>query len=562
MKTLKLAIATSLLSVSMSVHAGFLDGIKKIGGGVAEAVGGAFDATVNITTSAVQSVSSHTTLTVEKKEGRADAEQVSEADKPASSATPASVPEQPGSITIGRRKDVESRALVSNRDPKPSGMGKEMARSQALEYLTGETFVKQLDELLKADSDGSRYKNSRVNAFKILQANDGIKTMWQKLSMELSADEAATLPDYLRQAYVPGDVQNLEQWKMSIQRRMTEEKQYLAKAETERMAKEKEMREAQELVAKRLAEREAKEKAEREAREKAEAEARELTAKQQAEREAREKAAREVRAKTDAEVRELATIRASEDKKDVAVPATAATTQESSGAAPENCEDSSSAISDSEVSLVDWKTLFITLGIWLLIMCIGCAVAFFSKKPSADEIPQRLHKCYFISKLDYVPAMLTVPTLLVLLIGFARSDIGEIWTKILLAICGCGLLAMNWWALLRANATWGQALSLLPMRIVVGTLGLVLPVVSAIMSLAAISLAAAASKAMGEVAANVKKNNGYTRDDINKWNKAKGDMAGGAAAGVLGAAGGWASKKMWGSITSRTRSLVGWEAED
>ena len=292
------------------------------------------------------------------------------------------------------------------------------------------------------------------------------------------------------------------------------------------------------------------------------AEARELAAKQQAEREAREKAAREVRAKTDAEVREPATMRVSESNKDVAVPATAAATQESSSAAPESCEDAPSAISDSEVSLVDWKTLFITLGIWLLIVCIGCAVAFFSKKPSADEIPQRLHKCYFISKLDYVPAMLTVPTLLVLLIGFARSDIGEIWTKILLGVCGCGLLAMNWWALLKANATWGQALSLLPMRIVVGTLGLVLPVVSAIMSLAAISLAAAASKAMVEVVANGKKNNGYTRDDINKWNKAKGDMAAGAAAGALGAAGGWASKKMWGSITSRTRSIVGWEAED
>lgn len=186
----------------------------------------------------------------------------------------------------------------------------------------------------------------------------------------------------------------------------------------------------------------------------------------------------------------------------------------------------------------------------------------FQKKASADEIPRKLHKCYFISKLDYVPAMLTVPTLLVLLVGFTRSDIGEVWMKILLGVCGCGLLATNWWALLKANATWGQALSLLPMRIVVGTMGLILPVFSALMGLVAIGLAAQGGKSISDAMASSKRKGWTSVADAEQMQKGRHDIAAGAAAGALGAAGGWASKKMWGSITSRTCSLVGWEAAD
>ena len=505
------------LLAATSVHAGFLDGIKKIGGGVAEAVGGAVDATVNVTTSAVKSVYVSPTTADEVKPGT---------NKHVSTSTviasPATAIESPVA-NIGSSSAIQDNASYAK------------DRADLEERLQSFRFredFQSIESVAEKNRIANRVNVAKSNLRRLPHKADGNASQQLRKMLDEESEIVAAVKDVIN------------------------------KESEERVAREKTAATAREFAVKQQAEHEAREKAEREAREKAEAEARELAAKQQAEREAREKAAREVRAKADAKVHEPATMRVSENNKDVAVPATAAATQESSGAAPESCEASTPAVNESEVSLVEWKTLFITLGIWLLIVGIGCAVAFFSKKPSADEIPQRLRKCYFINKLDYVPAMLTVPTLLVLLIGFARSDIGEIWTKILLAICGCGLLAMNWWALLKANATWGQALSLLPMRIVVGTLGLVLPVVSAIMSLAAISLAAAASKAMGEVAANVKKNNGYTRDDINKWNKAKGDMAGGAAAGALGAAGGWASKKMWGSITSRTRSLVGWEAED
>ena len=55
-----------VISATMS-YAGFLDGIKKIGGGVAEAVGGAVDATVNVTTSAVQTISVSSTAPDEVK---------------------------------------------------------------------------------------------------------------------------------------------------------------------------------------------------------------------------------------------------------------------------------------------------------------------------------------------------------------------------------------------------------------------------------------------------------------------------------------------------------------
>ena len=65
---MKTSMHFKILTVSLIVmtanclNAGFLDGLKKIGGGVVEAADSAFDATVNITTSAVQSVSQGSTL--------------------------------------------------------------------------------------------------------------------------------------------------------------------------------------------------------------------------------------------------------------------------------------------------------------------------------------------------------------------------------------------------------------------------------------------------------------------------------------------------------------------
>ena len=50
-----------VISATMT-YAGFLDGLKKIGGGVVEAAGGAFDSSINVTTNAVQSISSSTVL--------------------------------------------------------------------------------------------------------------------------------------------------------------------------------------------------------------------------------------------------------------------------------------------------------------------------------------------------------------------------------------------------------------------------------------------------------------------------------------------------------------------
>ena len=63
---MKNVIFTIMVAASAtSAYAGFLDGIKKIGGGVVEAVGSTFDSAVNVTTNTVQSISASADVSAE-----------------------------------------------------------------------------------------------------------------------------------------------------------------------------------------------------------------------------------------------------------------------------------------------------------------------------------------------------------------------------------------------------------------------------------------------------------------------------------------------------------------
>ena len=63
---MKNVIFTIMVAASVtSAYAGFLDGIKKIGGGVVEAAGSAFDSAVNVTTNTVQSISASADVSAE-----------------------------------------------------------------------------------------------------------------------------------------------------------------------------------------------------------------------------------------------------------------------------------------------------------------------------------------------------------------------------------------------------------------------------------------------------------------------------------------------------------------
>ena len=79
-------ILTMMVAASATLaHAGFLDGIKKIGGGVVEAAGSAFDSAVNVTTNAIGSVSSGTDVsagpTQQSSAGRGNVTSVSDSPK-------------------------------------------------------------------------------------------------------------------------------------------------------------------------------------------------------------------------------------------------------------------------------------------------------------------------------------------------------------------------------------------------------------------------------------------------------------------------------------------------
>ena len=570
-------LAVIIGTMAISAHAGLWDGLKKIGSGVAEVAGGVVDATVNVTTSVVQSVSSSSTVSIEngtQGEVPVRAAAVQSTTLSASDGTPSV---STNTISIGeKKKETPSRVERMMNRRQDAMHDKHIASGGTADMTYAQEKVdlrNRLEQIRFRDDFNAIESVSERN--RILDQLNGMKS------------EVLALPDEDRSG----------EGKRRLGKLLFDEKEIIAsitelnkRAALKREAREKAAAEERELAAKQQAEREAREKAKREAREKAAAEERELAAKRQAEREAKEKAEREAREKAAAEGRELAAKRQAErearekDEREAREKAAAATDQASSGKSKVLPGTGSAVAGDASLGVaansgsaevlssseedenwhppVKWKRLLITFGIWLAVVAMGCLVSYFSKKPTADILPKKVRVCYFISKWDYAPAMLSAPLFLVLLIGFGGTNIGRVWTNILLLVCYTAVLAMNWWALFKANTTWVQALCLLPMRLVVGTLGLFLPVASALLGLVSIGLAIQGSNTIRDTNAKISRQYGRaTRKDEENLKQGRTDIAASGVAGALGAAGGWASKKMWSSIHSRTRSLVDWDAD-
>ena len=302
----------------------------------------------------------------------------------------------------------------------------------------------------------------------------------------------------------------------------------------------------------------AAQKAEREAHEKAEREARELAAAQKAEREASEKAERETRElasaqKTIPPTKEVACEEPAKETpgNDIAVGNAGSALPSSAMASVEN---------KSSSAQIERKLVLISLGVWLATVVLMGLIAFLSRKPSPDNIPKNVRACYFINRWDYVPAFMSILLPLSLPFCFARANVDDEVANMLMALCGLSLLAVNYWALLKANVSWGCATLMLPLRIVFGTLGPLLPIASAIMVLAGISSVNEGRQCVDNAQDRIRKNKGWVSDqDERDITRGKDSISAGIATAILGAIFGWISKKLWGSINSRTRSLVGWE---
>ena len=118
----------------------------------------------------------------------------------------------------------------------------------ALEYLTSAHFFSQMDKLLAADSDGSRFNGSRANAYESILAGGKFEGTLQRLALGLTSHEAARLPDYLQQVLVPVNVQSIERWKVVLHERIEEELDALARRKVEHETRARAEREAREMA--------------------------------------------------------------------------------------------------------------------------------------------------------------------------------------------------------------------------------------------------------------------------------------------------------------------------
>ena len=215
------------------------------------------------------------------------------------------------------------------------------------------------------------------------------------------------------------------------------------------------------------------------------------------------------------------------------------------------------------VNILEQKPLLIAMGVWLTTLVLGCLIAWLSKKPVTENLQKGTRACYFINRWDYVPAFLSVAVLLALPFCLKNAEVGHVWASALMVTCGVTLLAVNWWALLKSNVSWGWALMMLPFRIIMGMLGPLLPVASAFMALAGISMASEGSQRIGNAQARIHAQHGWsTARDRRDISDGKNSIGAAIAMAIFSAIFGWLSKRLWMSINTRTRSLVGWESWD
>jgi len=263
---MKNTILIMAVVATTTTSAGFLDGIQKISGGVVEAAGSAVNATVNVTTNTVQSISD--TL-------NAPTEQAS-----------------PNTMTPNSTINVTPNAVQSN----PAGPGASASQTQPNAVTSA-----SMGERTRTIRGSPTYAKDRADLEKRLQSFR-FREDFQSIESVSERNRIANRITAAKSSLMP--LPRTEGGEGKASRQLTElmelESAIIADMK-EVLKREKSERDARDLAAKQQAERDARERAEPEAREKAEREERDLAAKQQAERDARERAEREAREKAERE---------------------------------------------------------------------------------------------------------------------------------------------------------------------------------------------------------------------------------------------------------------------
>ena len=165
-------ILTMMVAASATLaHAGFLDGIKKIGGGVVEAAGSAFDSAVNVTTNAIGSVSSGTAVsagpTQQSSAGRANVKPVNDSPKQDSVQTVSGKKPTQYELEQERRKRNEEereRRYQAEQERQRVGREKYQAEQAAREKVDREEAARRRAEAEKQNAEREKAEQEERNA--------------------------------------------------------------------------------------------------------------------------------------------------------------------------------------------------------------------------------------------------------------------------------------------------------------------------------------------------------------------------------------------------------------
>lgn len=184
----------------LAVQAGFLDGIKKIGSGVAETVGGAVDATVSASTNLYKSVKNETVWGYKYV----------------------------ATQNVTNRQDAVAKAGQSS--PASAGPIAQTAKSgdeYAIGYLKGE-FKEKADRLIQQNS--GRYRNGYVQLWSYVNPDKGLGRSAYGKMRRVWGRENTGIPNLIQAgggANIPTDIQQAERWVAAVKSAMIAEESYL-----------------------------------------------------------------------------------------------------------------------------------------------------------------------------------------------------------------------------------------------------------------------------------------------------------------------------------------------
>lgn len=263
---MKTSIVSLLVALSFTASAGFMDSLKSVGAGIVDGAGKLADATVNATTSCVNSVTMEVapnpTTTDETVQREKEPVQKPTKVETATDArveksevqTPRVVTRQRQAAGTRERRDVRGVAPANKKTSFKSGkLGAASSNSEAeqalklaVDYLSHD-FVRQMNEIMAKDKEHTRYRRSIRSFYSHVSVQVPFNEQWQRISCSKYPEVPDLDPGDVR---VPCTVAEVENWKSNVQANLKAESDYWDNFWTSRekeetaQAKLKEQREA------------------------------------------------------------------------------------------------------------------------------------------------------------------------------------------------------------------------------------------------------------------------------------------------------------------------------